>query len=173
MWYHIIFSLAVFIFFSCEQENPADHAGKAIHFYLLDEYSTPAGRCKIIDSTVVLSDSIIIPYHEILSYNKSTCTFTITEECHEKIGQFNTPVHGVAFAVAIDKNPVYTGYFWASYSSLSCDWLTIDPIDYTRKNQLTLQLGYPGGNPNHEIPDKRNDPALLEIFKRDGKLTGL
>ncbi len=38
-------------------------------------------------------------------------------------------------------------------------------------NELIVELGYPGLiNDGTEIPDERNNPLILDIFSRDGKL---
>jgi hypothetical protein len=37
-------------------------------------------------------------------------------------------------------------------------------------NELWVELGYPGPIDGVEIPDERNHPLILDIFRRDGKL---
>ena len=53
---------------------------------------------------------------------------------------------------------------------MSCDWVVIDPIMINDKNEMVVRLGYPGPVEGISIPDKRNDPQLLEIFRQDNKL---
>ena len=45
--------------------------------------------------------------------------------------------------------------------------LTVDILS-TIKNELIVELGYPGFYEN--IPDKRNDQRILELLKGDDKL---
>jgi len=82
----------------------------------------------------------------------------------------NNLIHGSAFALTIDKEVIYTGYFWASFSSLMCDWIIIDPLNISGKNELTVKLGYPGMVVGDTIPDKRNDKRLLDVLRMDNKL---
>jgi hypothetical protein len=50
------------------------------------------------------------------------------------------------------------------------DWVTIDPLNYSSKNQLRVQLGYPGLIQGDYIPDNRNDKRILDVLQRDSKL---
>ena len=76
----------------------------------------------------------------------------------------------MAFAVAADEELAYTGYFWPGYSSMGCQWITTDPLFIGNRNTMTMGLGYPGLIEGTSIPDNRNDPRILEIFRADGKL---
>jgi hypothetical protein len=37
-------------------------------------------------------------------------------------------------------------------------------------NKMQVRLGYPGLLPGQVIPDKRNDPRIIQVFKQDNKL---
>jgi hypothetical protein len=79
-------------------------------------------------------------------------------------------LHGKPFAIAINQKPLYTGYFWAAFSSSICDWVYIDPIMVDGYNFIEVRLGYPWLSPEMQIPDKRNDARLLDVLAADGKL---
>jgi hypothetical protein len=51
-----------------------------------------------------------------------------------------------------------------------CQWVVADPLFIENDHGLMINLGYPGTWEGYEIPDKRNDPRILETFKQDGKL---
>jgi hypothetical protein len=51
-----------------------------------------------------------------------------------------------------------------------CDWLVIDPLDYSGRHELKVKLGYPGLVEGDVIPDKRNDEKLLDVLRMDNKL---
>jgi hypothetical protein len=137
----------------------------------MSEFHRQGNTHKIINSTVKLSDSIIIRYDDILSYNPNNYTFTVTKYLADKLNAFeNNHIHGTPFAVTVDREIIYTGYFWAGLSSSSVDWVTIDPLNYSGKNQLRVQLGYPGLFEGDFIPDDRNDERILRILRRDSKL---
>lgn len=78
-------------------------------------------------------------------------------------------VHGIAFAIIANNVIIYSGYFWPSYSSASCDWMVIDPMMLLISNELTVQLDYSPYNLKL-IPDRRNDKRILDIFSSHEKL---
>jgi len=167
----IIISLLVVILAGCEEYQSVRQKGNGIEFYLIKDFQKVGTSAKIINSTVELSDSVIIYYNEINSYNPDTYTFTITESCADQLNDFkNNHIHGTPFAVTVDKEIIYTGYFWCSFSSSSVDWVTIDPLNYSGKNQLRVSLGYPGLFQGDYIPDNRNDSRILDFLRTDGKL---
>lgn len=165
--------ILIFISVACEDYHYSAPSGYSLEFYLMSEFQRQTNSYKIINGTIELSDSIIIRYDDILSYNPDTYTFTITKNLANKLNDFkNNHIHGTPFAVTVDRQIIYTGYFWASFSSSMVDWITIDPLNYSGKNQLRVQLGYPGLVEGDFIPDNRNDVRILEVLRRDSKLIG-
>ena len=165
----ILFLLGILA--GCERYQSARQQGNGLEFYLIADFQKVGTSAKIINSTVKLSDSVIIYYDEIESYNSDTYTFTVTESCADKLNDFeNNHIHGTPFAVTVDKEIIYTGYFWCSFSSASVDWVTIDPLNYSGKNHLRVSLGYPGLFEGDFIPDNRNDHRILDFLRADGKL---
>jgi hypothetical protein len=167
----IIISLLIFILAGCEKYQSVRQQGNGLKFYLIRDFQKTGTSYKIINSTVKLSESVIIYYDEIKSYNSDTYTFTVSEDCANKLNDFeNNHIHGTPFAVTVDKEIIFTGYFWCGFSSSSVDWVTIDPLNYSGKNQLRISLGYPGLFQGDYIPDNRNDHRILDILRIDGKL---
>jgi len=163
-----IFSLVILYTSACEDQELPEHS---IDFYAISDYRTQENSMKIIESSVVLSDSVIIAYDDILFYRPESHTFFITEHLSDILSDWeNHPLARKPFAVKAGKELVYTGYFWYGFMSSGCDWVVIDPIDYSGENKITVRQGYPGLIDGDQIPDKRNDPWLLEILRRDGKL---
>jgi len=106
-----------------------------------------------------------------VSYNSNTYTFTLTESLAKRLNDFNNNhIHGTPFAVVIDEKIIYTGYFWCGFSSATVDWVTIDPLNYSGKNQFKVSLGYPGLIRGDYIPDNRNDDRIIDLLRRDNKL---
>lgn len=165
--------ILIFLLFSagCEKYQYIRQTGYGLEFYYISDFQKINGTSKIINSTVKLSDSVIIHYDEIISYEPDSYTFTVSEYIADKLDDFRSnPIHGKAFAVTINKQLIYTGYFWASYSSSMVDWITIDPLNYGGRNKLQVQLGYPGLILGDYIPDNRNDRRILDFLEKDGKL---
>lgn len=156
---------------SSDKEGNFHSSSFSIDFYYISEYQKIDNTFKIIDSTVVINDTKIIDYSDIISYSSKDYTFIVSDSISDRLNDFkNHSFHGVPFALTIDKKIIYTGYFWASYSSMGCDWITIDPLKISGDNKLTVRLGYPGKIQGDSIPDKRNDSRLIDILKKDKKL---
>ena len=152
---------------SCEKN---DEVTGVVELYLLESYETMDGSCRIDRSTAGPEKQPLIRYSDFLSYDPDEHVFGISEQAKETIENMEHSVLGVAFGVTAGDELIYTGYFWPGYSSATCDWIIIDPIWLYQGNELKVQLGYPGLMEGWEIPDKRNDPRILAIFRRDGKL---
>ena len=167
----IFISLLIFFLTACEKYQYVRQQGNGIEFYFIRDFQKEGTGSKIINSTVKLSDKVIIYYDEIKSYNSDAYTFTVSEDCANKLYDFKcNNIHGTPFAVTVDKEIIYTGYFWCGFSSSSVDWVTIDPLNYSGKNQLRVSLGYPGLFQGDYIPDNRNDNRILNKLRADGKL---
>ncbi|NLB67523.1 MAG: hypothetical protein GX798_03575 [Bacteroidales bacterium] len=167
-----IFTYAIITFFSimalgCEKVSSD---GK-VELYLLDSYKTVREHsCQIDETTVKTKANPLISYDDFISYDPLTHEFLLSDRTVKVINNTEQSVHGIAFAIKANGEIIYTGYFWPSYSSATCDWVYIDPIMTSFDNKMEVCLGYPGPMPGQEIPDKRNDSRIIKIFKRDHKL---
>lgn len=163
-----ILTLCCFLFVSCEKIN--SETGTGVEIYLLESFETMEQSCGIDPGSVVLADDPLVLYSDIISYHSKDYYFKITEEARAAIDSLELSVAGVPFAITAEGELVYTGYFWPSYSSLSCQWIIIDPVIPTSKNKIWLKLGYPGLIEGSFITDERNNETILTILRRDGKL---
>ena len=174
--FFVMKSLKIFLFailpiiISCKHDEqlPSNHK---IEFILLDSYETKTGSKAIIESSIVLNDSSLIEYSDITAYDPENHRFFLTSSSNQALAKMGSEkLHGRAFALAINREPVYTGYFWAAFSSSICDWVNVDPLSFASSNFLEVKLGYPWYSPEMQIPDNRNDQILLDILQQDGKL---
>jgi hypothetical protein len=161
-------------FFGCKKsivtiETNNANGGKDIEIYLLKSFSTES-HGQIVESTAMLSDTPLITYSDILSYNRSEYSFKLSPKAVSAINNIQHSVSGIAFAVTADKEIIYTGYFWPSYSSATCEWVVTDPVTVSGTNKMQIMLGYPGSIEWSTIPDKRNDSRILVILQKDKKL---
>jgi hypothetical protein len=167
---HIILTLTIFTILSvsCEKKKTIPEGG--IHIYLLSNYESLDPLWEIDDSNFVLEGHPIISYEDILSYDARNHAFKISSSAQESLKGDETDIHSRPFALVADKKCIYTGYFWASYSSAICPWLTIDPIHAQFAGELRIELGYPWLMEDMDIPDRRNDVRILNILRQDRKL---
>ncbi len=162
-----IFSL---IFITCNKKDDSKIISGGVELYLLESYETIGNTFQIDESTVVTKERPLINYSDFISYDLKNHIFKISDKAKQLIQNIKFPVNGIPFAIKADNNLIYTGYFWPSYSSRSCNWVVMDPTNLSLGNELKVELGYPGQIEGTVIPDKRNDKQILDIFRRDNKL---
>jgi len=153
----------------CDKNVNTNPTTGFVELYLLDSYKTVGYSRQIDESTIVTKAYPLIAYSDILSYDSSNYTFKITDKAKRAINNLTHSVFGVAFAIKANYVIVYSGYFWPSFSSATCDWAIIDPIMIDYHKGLKVELGYPG--PWASVPDRRNDQRILDIFANDHKLS--
>ena len=144
--------------------------GKNVEFYLLKSFENIDNSCQINESTVVLMSDPLLRYTDLLIYDPNEYTYQLSSKAKDAINALDFPTSGLPFAVTVDGEIIYTAYFWPSYSSMSCQWAVTDPFLIDFNNGLKIELGYPGRFDGVEIPDKRNDPHILAVLRKDGKL---
>jgi len=169
-----ILIIGIFLsFISCDKIT----SDMKVDIYLIKSFETKQNSSEIIENSVILEVSPIIEYSDILNYNSKDHIFTISSEVADALLNIYSSLKN-QFAVVIDSEIVYTGYFVSHSSSHIIDWTVItanffggDEIiigfDY---NEIIVDLGYPSNLEDWKTPDKRNDRRLINIFKRDGKL---
>lgn len=167
---YLVSSLLFLIGISCENKNTDGNLNTGVELYLVTSYSKIGTTSHINENSVVTQSTPLIRYSDFLSYDSAHFTFELTDSAVRVIKSLKLSVSGLPFAVKADNRLIYTGYFWPTYSSLSCDWIVIDPMMVTIGNKIQVRLGYPGLIQGHKIPDKRNDERIIRTFKLDNKL---
>jgi hypothetical protein len=163
-----IFALITVFGLSCEKSTTIPEG--EIHIYLLSEYESFEPSSRINENNLLLEKEPLIDYRDIISYDSRDHTFKISSYAQHTFKVRGQTIYGIAFALVANREVIYTGYFWPSFFSSICDWLTIDPIHAEYSGELSVQLGYPGLIDEWDIPDRRNDPRILSILRRDQKL---
>jgi hypothetical protein len=141
-----------------------------VELYLLDSYAKVGNSFQIDETTITTKNPPLISYPDFISYDPKNYTFELSDKAKNAVWNMDHSVHGIAFTVQANGTIIYSGYFWPSYSSSSCDWIVIDPLMLGNDNALTVNLGYPGLVQGQTIPDHRNDGRIIEIFRNDNKL---
>ncbi len=160
-----------FAFIACDKNETTIPKDGGVELYLLESGKTISGtNFQLDEKTIVTKSQPLVTYSDFLSYDPNTFSFKISDTAKESIKSLEHSVHGIAFAIKANNVLIYSGYFWPSYSSASCDWVVIDPMMLLTGNDLKVELGYPGLREGQIIPDKRNDKRILDIFTSDDKL---
>jgi hypothetical protein len=156
---------------SCDKDSEFSATGEELEFYVLDTFKTFQNSDQIIDSTVVLNDTALINYQQIISYDSENYVYTVNESVADALNEEGGLKYFYkAFAVCLDKEVIYTGYFWPTFSSSIKQWFVIDPVQYFNTSELKIQKAYPSDNYAGTYPDLRNDERIIGLLKRDGKL---
>ena len=150
---------------SCKTGNI--NTKETVEIYLLKTYKTVAAKCQIDTSFSVLQDTATIKNQDILEYSKTDYQFKLTDTAIQKVKAFRNKM---PFAVTVDKQVIYYGFFKPSTSSSPCDHSITMDIDWTSGNKILLRLGYHGQTQGVTIDDQRNNPKLIAALKKQGKL---
>lgn len=148
--------------FACKKD--ATSGGKPVEIYLLKSFQLVTGKCQVNAATVVLEDQPLVLNSDITAYNKSEYEYSLTGAAFDKI---KTLTPRTPFAITVNKNVVFYFIFMPSIMSSTCDNSITMDLKYQEK-QIYLRLGYPWATGT--IDDQRNNPAILESFKLQGKL---
>ncbi|MDD3788029.1 MAG: hypothetical protein PHO94_04970 [Petrimonas sp.] len=165
--YTIIGILSI-LTFGCEKDEV--NSDEKVELFLLDSYSKIENSFQIDETTVKTKASPLISYSDFISYDSVNYEFQISDKAKNAIDEVEHSVFGVAFAVKANGILIYSGYFWPSYSSASCDCIVIDPMMTSVDDKIKVSLGYPGLIQGQVIPDNRNDSRIIMIFEKDNKL---
>ena len=161
-----IMIVIILAFVSCEKYDLNIEGD--VEIYLLDLFQSEIESLAILSDGLTLSTEPIIHYDEIVEYNSRTHNFSLTKSAAERIdGEF-----GSAFALTVNQEIIYTGYFWSDLSSATVDWVVanLTSIQGLDKYEFRVQIGYPWLFEEWSIPDNRNDRRILSVFARDKKL---
>lgn len=152
---------------SCDTEQSE---GFALY---LPAVETPVSQLPIL-SHIKLADAPLVSGADIVSYSKDTHQIQLTAAAFRRVADLEVPVRGLAFVVSVDRQPIYTGAFYTSLSSMSFDGVVIvTPLDSdvtaACRHMIQLELGYPGPS-FFSGEDPRADPAILGSLEQVGKL---
>ena len=150
---------------SCNKQNIT--AGEPVEIYLLKTVQLVAGKCQIDPSSSAIEDAPTITNKDIINYSQTLNTFKLSDPAYQKVKTFKdrTP-----FAVTVDKQVIYYGFFKPAFSSSSCDHSITMDIAWSSESKIVLRLGYPSLLAGVTIDDQRNNPTLLATLKKQGKL---
>ena len=162
----IIYILTLIILsFSCKKNKV--NSGETVEIYLLKTYQTVANKCQIDPSLSEIQDTAFIKNQDILEYSKADYQFKLTDRAIQRV---KTLGDRIPFAVTVDKQVIYYGFYKPNISSSSCDNSICMSLDVITTNKINLNLGYPGQTQGVPIDDQRNNSTLIVALKNQGKL---
>ena len=116
-----------------------------------------------------LADNPLVADNEMLGYDiqkDSTrpYAFNITNTAAVRVDSIakKVPLYGLAFAVVVNGEPVFGGYFWSPSSSYVCSWLTAFAV----ADRISIYPCYSGFG----YIDPRLNPALIDCLKKTNRV---
>lgn len=143
---------------------------KKVEFYLLQSPKTMPGFNPTLTNPVIQNKPFIV-FSEIEQYDSSTLEFTLKRAAIDRIETIDRPT---PFAVTLNKQIIYTGYFWQPYLSSTCNGIQVDSKRIlSGKNSNIIKMKLCNGS-NQDLDtlelDKCNDERLLQTLAKTGKL---
>lgn len=161
------FLLALMLLSACGQSRTTSE-DQVFSIWLYAEGIPPA-EVDPLDPPALENDPLLT-LSQIESYDPKTHEIRLTGEGYQIIHELTVPTDGKAFVVFANGEPVYTGAFWAPYSSQSFDGVVIDPYLATNEEPvIRIELGYPGAGFYTGV-DPRSDKRILQSLEEAGKL---
>jgi len=162
----LFYLLAFTAFFGGCKKNTAG-SDSSIEFYLLDSYTQVSGKCQVAPASAILKPTPFISNEDIIAYSEFAYTYTLSAAAMQRIKAF---VGRQPFAITINKGVVFYGFYNSSFLSSSCDHsISLDADSGSSDNKILLQLGYPSLISGVTIDDQRNNTALINVLKAQGK----
>ena len=163
----ILVLLIFFISISCDDDAPSVIA-TSVEIFEIEEYETFSGTDQIDPSTVKIKTSPLFGFADLLSYNANEYKFKLSESAKKAL-EDNAIVEG-AFAVMVNDELIYSGYFVPGYSSRLYAWYVIDPLYCSFAGECFVMRIEIAGDNQPSYDDVRNDSRILHAFKNVGKL---
>ncbi|OGO00705.1 MAG: hypothetical protein A2Y90_03075 [Chloroflexi bacterium RBG_13_52_12] len=121
-------------------------------------------------SHLELADEPSISRDDIIWYFQDTHEIELTPEAYERLEALEIRTFGKSFVVCVDKQPVYWGAFWVSYSSQSFDGITIQmKPTFVEENRIKISRGFPS-DAFASGEDPRSNPEIKASLEKAGKL---
>lgn len=162
----IFFLGLVLILTGCEKDETNNDVGKDVELYLIESFKTKDTQYQIDENTVVTKAIPLLYYSDFISYDSQQYIFEISDESIKRINKLEQTISGIPFALKVNDEIIYTGYFWYTYSSQLCDGIIIWPEFIDVNGGIIVEYS----NLISDVPDNRNANEILDVFRQDNKL---
>jgi len=164
---HFIFLLLLYLLIACNQKDCCVFpTGERVDMYLMDSYQQESNSQFNALRSYNLASQPVISYEDIVSYDDETYEMVLQAPSRTRVQAIRK---AEPFALTVDQEIIYIGWFWPSFLSSSCNCINVDPIWAENGNTIRFRLGYGTGSDLSEI-DRRNMDIILRTFDQDGKL---
>jgi hypothetical protein len=144
--------------------DDTDTGEEGFAIYLLDETVLPS-EIPIL-SHVELPQDPVIRVADIISYSRTTHEIELTPEACQRLESQEVPR---VFVVAVDRQPIYWGTFWAAWFSRSIDGIVLLKPLSAEQRTIRIDIGYPSED-FFSGEDPRDDPLVSHSLETSGML---
>lgn len=121
-WTTLLIDVVILLLVACTASTPAQVNKPTLEgfaIYLLAQKIATNEILKVSLSSLELENKPILSVADIITYSKDTHEIELTPSAYERIGRLKVPMTGIPFVVCVGREPIYSGAFWVSYSSIS------------------------------------------------------
>lgn len=145
--------------------------GRGFELYLLPPDIKATDLSKLDINKLKPEGKPFISTEDISSYLKDTHEMVVYYNGALRLKKLEVPVSGRPFIVFAGGQPIYTGAFWNSFSSISFVGIAIEISDIKGGFALLeFELDYPPLAPKHAASDPRSDPRVFSALEKSGIL---
>lgn len=168
MRYSLLLFLVIFAGIGCTKNSVG---GDEVSIHLLRSFDRSIDASTYpaivrIERPVIESEPLV-RNADILFYERSTHTFTLTRNIKEQLKDLGADK---GFAVRVGNETIYFGTFHPLYlSSITFGVPTIDPY-MADDHKLQIDFAKLSNSPLLESLDRRNDEALINALRSSGRL---
>jgi len=158
--------------FSCSEDIVNNKlVGEGLNFFLLKDSTLTTNEIMSVNiNDLILAEYPILSYKDLRYYYWSDHSFVIDLPKANEIKNYcknNISVRGIPFVVIVDKERIYVGSFWASYSSLAPVFPHLEATYLPDQTPTTLSIKKSW---NDSDPDLRNDQRIYNSLNKYGLL---
>ena len=157
--------------FSCSDDIINNNIGEGLNFFLLKDSTITTNEIMNVNiNDLTLADNPFLSYKDLNYYDWSNHSFVIGLTKANEIKNYcenNISVRGIPFVVTVDKERIYLGSFWASYSSLAPVFPHLEGTYLPNQTPTTLSIKKSWRDSE---PDLRNDQRIYNSLNKYGLL---
>ena len=147
--------LSILLLTNCEEQKEccAFPVGERADIFLLSSYQEDLDSPFRTITSYELENTPIIAYEDIVFYNDETYEMKVQGASLNRLKDIKK---SEPFALKVDKEIIYFGWFWPAFLSSSCICIVVDPLRASFSDTIRFDLGYGIASDLREI-DKRNE----------------
>ncbi|MEN2399120.1 hypothetical protein GKZ90_0004995 [Flavobacterium sp. MC2016-06] len=144
--------------------------GKTANYDTIKKEFIYAGRFEVNSNQIELNP--LINDSEIINLNVQSSNLKFSESAIKKIKKLKAPMqNGIQFVICDNKKPLFSGYFWNSYSSYGSTWNCIEYNNIKINEELKIYKGNGIDATKRISINFADSKELIDAFRATNRLT--